>query len=234
MWRMPKLFDRKYIRFWILVVGVVVAAFSFEEVIDDVFYDPREGDIESRIFDESIMSFVDGVRSEQLTQIMTDMTALGSFSVILAFFFAVSSMLIIYRHFSGLAYLIIVLAGAGLWPLVLKQFFQRARPDQLQHLVNVADLSFPSGHAFGATSVYLAMAFYSKVYGKTWQQEIFFYFLAALMITIVGFSRIYLGVHYPTDVLRGISSGAIWALSVSTAFELLHTLRRPKVPSNLK
>lgn len=150
---------------------------------------------------------------------MTDLTALGSVSVVLTMFVVLASVLVSYRDYRGLVYLSVVLLGAGLWPTLLKTYYRRPRPVEIEHLVTVTDFSFPSGHAFGAASVYIALAFYAAKYAKSWHQELFFYILGGALITVVGTSRIYLGVHYPTDVIAGVAAGSAWGLGVSAAVE---------------
>lgn len=219
--RMPAVITSKPLRFWILLVGMILAAFFFEEVVDDVFSDPLEGDSEAKEFDSSIAEFARRFRSPMVNQAMTDLTALGSVSVVFTFFFILFSVLSIYRDWKGMAYLTLIAAGAGAIPQLLKIHFNRPRPDVTVHLVNVSDLSFPSGHSFGAAAIYLALAFYAGRYAKTWSQEVFFYLLGAFVIILVGVSRIFLGVHYPTDVLAGVSGGAAWAFGISAAYVFL-------------
>lgn len=208
----------KPLRFWILLLGMILSVFFFEEVVDDVFNDPSEGDFEAKEFDHMISTLAQRQRGPMVNQAMIDLTALGSVSVVFTFFFILFSVLAIYRDWKGMIYLTLIAAGAGAIPQVLKSHFNRPRPDVNVHLVNVSDLSFPSGHSFGAAAIYLALAFYAGRYAKSWSQEIFFYFLGGIVIFLVGISRIFLGVHYPTDVLAGISGGAAWAFGISAAY----------------
>lgn len=213
------LIDRKYFRFWLVVISIIGSLLFFEEIVDDVFRDPLEGDIESQVFDRKVTQWAHSFRSPVVTQAMTDLTALGSVSVIATIFVLLASVVVSFKDLKGLVYLGAVLVGAGVIPAVLKLYFARDRPMAGEHLVNVTDLSFPSGHAFGSAAVYAALAYYAGRYARNWSQEIFFYFLASLLIFIVGVSRIYLGVHYPTDVLAGFSGGIAWALLISAVFE---------------
>lgn len=219
-------FSRKWLRFWILIAGVFLALLVFEEVADDVFQDPREGDHEAQSFDQAIFRWSSQFRSPVLTQAMTDLTALGSVSVVLTLFLIFASVLFSYRDYKGLAYIATVLAGAGVWPTLLKTYYRRPRPEEIEHLVTVTDFSFPSGHAFGAASVYIALAFYAAKYAKSWRQELFFYLLGGALIAVVGITRIYLGVHYPTDVIAGMAGGAVWGLGVSAFIEAFRVRRK--------
>jgi undecaprenyl-diphosphatase len=213
-----------------MVSGLLLSLIGFFEVSDDVFSDPLEGDYEVQTFDQTIAQFVRSIESPLLTQSMIDLTSLGSLSVIFVMSFVLSSVLYTYRDYKGLSYLFIVLAGAGLWPTLLKLYFKRERPPLTQHLVNVTDLSFPSGHAFGAAALYFALAYYSAQYTRNWYQEIFFYILGGTLIILVGVSRIYLGVHFPTDVLAGVSGGLVWVLLVSLIFEVTVRRKRDLLP----
>lgn len=219
MYAFQRLLHRRRIRFWILLAAMALSLIAFEEVVDDVFHDPLEGDHESHDFDQAISGWIRGFRSPSMTQIMTDLTALGSVSVLSVFFFLLASVLLTYRDLKGLSYLSLVIAGAGFWPSFLKPYYARPRPVEIDQLVTVSNLSFPSGHSFGATAVYIALTYYAAQYARRWPQEIFFYSLGALLICLVGISRIYLGVHFPTDVLAGVSSGAAWAFFISAVYE---------------
>ncbi len=230
--KMPAVLASKPLRFWILFIGMIIAALFFEDVVDDVFHDPLEGDYEANQFDATVSDLARGLRSPMLNQTMTDLTALGSVSVVFTFFFILFSVLAIYRDWKGMSYLTLIAIGAGAIPQFLKVYYNRPRPNLDVHLVNVSDLSFPSGHSFGAAAIYLSLAFYAGRYAKTWSQEVFFYCLGAFVIVLVGVSRIFLGVHYPTDVLAGVSGGAAWAFGISAAYVFL-THPRHKHPEDV-
>ena len=102
--------------------------------------------------------------------------------------------------------------GAALLTLLTKFLFDRPRPDYMSALTLETSGSFPSGHALLSTVVYLTVGV--LLGGTTDQKRLKIYFiLVALVLTgMVGFSRVYLGVHYPTDILAGFSGGLVWAV----------------------
>lgn len=225
--------QRKYIRAWIILCSIIISLVLFEEVVDDVFFDPQVGDHEASLFDEAVAAKMREFRSPRLNQVMTDLTALGSVSVIITLFVILSSVMIFYRDLRGLLYLSIVGLGAGILPPILKGYFARTRPLESNHLVVVTDLSFPSGHSFGATAVYIGLAYYTGQYARSWIHELFFYVLGGLLIVLIGTSRVFLGVHYPTDVLAGIAGGMSWSLFVSMIFEMQRLYSKNKTKLNL-
>lgn len=225
----PKLLlSKKSIRLWTMLLLIVLSVVCFEEVVDDVFYDPAEGDIEAQIFDSKIINYLNQFRSPTLNQIMTDITALGSVSVLLSILIVVVGVLWSYRKYGGLAYLILVALGSGIFVHYLKLFFQRPRPELLEKLTHVASYSFPNGHSFAATAIYISLAYYAGINTSNPFREVLFYLMASLLIVLVAISRVFLGVHYPTDILAGVCGGAIWSLTVSLIYEYSRLYRRTR------
>jgi undecaprenyl-diphosphatase len=112
---------------------------------------------------------------------------------------------------------------------VLKDMFQRPRPDLVPHSAYVFTTSFPSGHSMLSAVTYLTLG--ALIARSHERKRIKFYFLlaAALVTFLVGVSRVYLGVHWPTDVLAGWTAGAAWAMLSWLAARSLqdrHTLER--------
>jgi undecaprenyl-diphosphatase len=156
-----------------------------------------------------------------LAEAARDVTALGGHAVLGMVIAAVSGFLLLQRkpHIAGL-----VLAS-GLGGMVvnnlLKVWFNRPRPDLVPHAVQVHSLSFPSGHAMVSAAVYLSLAvvvarILPRPAGKAYVLAV-----GVVLTFLVGLTRVYLGVHYPTDVLAGWLAGALWALLCGVAGEAL-------------
>lgn len=209
-------------RLWSMLFAASLLAYFFFEIVDDVFSDPLEGDMETHEFDAAIARFLMQFRSERLTQIAIDLTALGSVSVLIVFSILAYAVVIGMRDFIGFLHLSVALIGALVWPVILKPYFGRDRPDPIDQLVSVADLSFPSGHAFGATVAYATFAFFCGRFSRLRSAEVFCYVFAFMLICIVGITRIYLGVHYASDVLAGLTAGGAWAFFVAAGFSLFY------------
>lgn len=155
------------------------------------------------------------IAPQWLTNAMIDITALGGVTVLtLVSLFAIGYLVAIGRHHAAT----FVAASVGLGALATKLFkglVLRERPDIVPHLVEVHSLSFPSGHSMNSALIYLTLA--ALVARTRTHIRVRLYLMsAALILTLlVGFSRVYLGVHYPTDVLAGWGVGALWAAASS-------------------
>ena len=95
---------------------------------------------------------------------------------------------------------------------LLKDIFQRPRPELVPHVAYAANSSFPSGHSMMSAVTYLTLAALLARSQERKRFKAFFLLLAALLTFMVGVSRVYLGVHWPTDVLAGWTAGAVWAM----------------------
>lgn len=148
-----------------------------------------------------------------LRVMVMDLTSLGSVTVLALVTILVSAYLALSgRRGSALLVLASVLGGWGLSQL-LKLGIGRARPDVVGHLVTVHDLSFPSGHAMLSAATYLTLGALVARTEARWRLRAVVMGGAVLVTLAIGLSRLYLGVHYPTDVLGGWIAGAAWALA---------------------
>jgi undecaprenyl-diphosphatase len=141
---------------------------------------------------------------------MRDLTSLGSAPVLVLFVLAVAGALLLRRQYHGLALLLGATLGGQLLNAFLKATFARPRPDPLLHLTEVNSMSFPSGHAMDSAIIYLTMAALLARFVEPRLLKLYFLGLAAVLTFLIGISRIYLGVHYPSDVLAGWVAGLAW------------------------
>jgi undecaprenyl-diphosphatase len=129
---------------------------------------------------------------------------------------------------------LLVLAAGGGGTLVnsgLKHLFARERPNLVPWLTNVGSASFPSGHAMLSAAVYLSIAvLFARVVQRR-RLKLYVLAVAAILVLLVGATRVMLGVHYPTDVAAGWLAGGLWALLCGVATEALvrrGTVERPE------
>ena len=109
-------------------------------------------------------------------------------------------------------------AGAGILTLVTKDIIERTRPEEAQRLITVSGFSYPSGHSLSTAALYLTIAFIAGRYVQHSGARVAILLAVSAVVIMVGASRVYLGVHYATDVLSGISLGAAWALVLAGFF----------------
>jgi len=148
-----------------------------------------------------------------LQEAARDVTSLGSIVVLAIITVAAVGYLFLARkHAAAWLMLIAVFGGVALNDL-LKAAFARPRPDIVTHAVRVFTTSFPSGHASLSAITYLTIGALLAQNQSSRKVSIYFMALAAFLTVIVGTSRIYLGVHYPTDVLGGWCIGTAWAIA---------------------
>jgi undecaprenyl-diphosphatase len=156
-----------------------------------------------------------------------DLTSLGSNIVLVIFISAVGVFLAVRRQTHALYLVLVSTVGGFLLAQALKMVFARPRPDFVPHLALVSSTSFPSGHAMFSAVVYLTLGALLSQLVEERRLKAYFLGVACFLTFVVGLSRVYLGVHYPTDVLAGWSAGLAWALLCWMAASYLQ--RRGKV-----
>lgn len=161
-------------------------------------------------FDSNIISWVQGLETPLLTIIMKFFTMIGGGMPIVIIMIMV--MAILYQflgHRRELIFIAYVMMGSWLINKLLKQVFQRDRP-MFHRIAEASGYSFPSGHSMNAFALYGAIAFLIWKHVPTLFGRIMIIILSSLFIVIIGVSRIYLGVHYPSDVIGGYLMSACW------------------------
>jgi len=178
-----------------------------------------EGDL--RRFDETLLLALrtpgdtsDPIGPAQIEVAMRDLTALGGVTVLSLVTLMVATFLILRQQGRVAGVLLVVAVGGQAISHLAKLGFSRPRPDLVPHGVEVATASFPSGHSMMATVTYLTLAVILTRSEKTIRLRAFYLSVAVILSVLVGTSRVYLGVHWPSDVLAGWTLGAFWALGV--------------------
>lgn len=156
-----------------------------------------------------------------LRDVAVDVTSLGSAVVVTLVTVAVVGFLLLKKMFGYASLVTVASAGGALLNKLLKVHFARPRPEAVPHLREVFSLSFPSGHAMLAAVVYLTLGALLVPTLKNKREKVYCLGVAMLLTLLVGASRVYLGVHYPTDVLAGWAVGLSWALLCWIAARLM-------------
>jgi undecaprenyl-diphosphatase len=147
-----------------------------------------------------------------LTTAATDVTSLGSITVLSIIVVLVFGLIASLRRVREALVLLTASVGGMLLTGLLKDVFQRDRPPMALHLVPAINASFPSGHATLSATVYLTVGAMIAHFAARRRVRIYALSAAVILAVTVGCSRVYLGVHWPTDVLAGWCVGAAWAL----------------------
>jgi len=146
-----------------------------------------------------------------LAEAARDVTALGSATVLVLVTASVVGFLLFDRKFAAAAY-VVAAAGSGLVvSSALKALFRRPRPDIVPHLMRAAYSSFPSGHSVMSAVVYLTLGGLLTRLVAARRLKAYVLAVAVTLTALVGVSRVYMGVHYPSDVLGGWCVGLAWA-----------------------
>jgi undecaprenyl-diphosphatase len=206
----------------LLSLGVIVL---FVQIVDEVV----EG--ESRQFDTTVLLWIHYYSPDWLYEPMLLITALGYYWVVIPLLG-----LAVYAFYRGgarisAALLVISTVGSIVLTTVLKTVFQRARPELFDSGYTASFYSFPSGHATIAVGFYgtltLLVAWRLKGF-RRWAVTA----AGVVLVLLIGFSRLYLGVHYPTDILAGFLAAPLWVSTIGISYFLWRTLH--KRPSRVK
>jgi undecaprenyl-diphosphatase len=150
-----------------------------------------------------------------LRQVMVDVTALGSVAVLTIITTLAAGYLVAARKPSLALFTVGAVAGGALISTLLKIAYARTRPDIVAHLVGTDSASFPSGHAMNSAVTFLTLAVLIGRAEKSVAVRRYLISMAIALTLVIGFSRLYLGVHWPTDVAAGWIVGGMWAAACS-------------------
>ena len=190
---------------------ILSSALIFLGVFVKLTFELRE-DNNVYILDREILLAMAKIRNPILDQLMTTITSLGSVPVVSIFSLMIITTLIFFKNFYQIVYLLFGNCSAAVISYVSKLFFVRPRPTLIPRLVEVSGFSYPSGHALIATIFYFTLAVIISFKLKNKNLKIFIFFFLALIISLISLSRVYLGVHFPSDVVSGASLGMSYFL----------------------
>jgi undecaprenyl-diphosphatase len=207
----------------LLSLGLVAAAgalYLFAELAEEVY----EGD--TRRFDESALRFINRLASPPLTSLMRGVTYLGSNEVLAGVGVCAVAAFLLARWRRAAVALVVTMAGAALLNFLLKLAFRRERPSPFFDTPLPESYSFPSGHALLSLCLYGVLAAVVATRLKGRGPRAFVWASSSLLVALVGFSRLYLGVHYPSDVLAGYAAAFVWVVAVASADRLMQARSR--------
>jgi undecaprenyl-diphosphatase len=172
-------------------------------------------------FDEAVLQWVAARRSPLVDHLMLEATTLGNAAVLVVV--VAIAMLFLWLSGHRWSVLLLLLGGVGGTVInsILKYSLGRPRPEVVAALTDVLTPSFPSGHAMNSLIMYGAVAYIVGRLEPTVRMQRWTWALAALLIASIGASRIYLGVHYPTDVIAGFVAGVGWLIFIAAGIATL-------------
>jgi undecaprenyl-diphosphatase len=169
-------------------------------------------------FDDAIISLVQGLENDRLTSFMKFLSFIGSSLMsVMIFVLVFLFLMIVLKHRRELIMFLVTVGGSELWNLILKNIIQRARPNT-HRLVEITGFSFPSGHSMAAFALYGAITFLLWRHIPQFAGRIAMITAGIALTLLIGISRIYLGVHYPSDVIGGYAASATWLMICIVCF----------------
>jgi membrane-associated phospholipid phosphatase len=216
-------------RDYLPVVVIVVAGFAAAMLAGDAFEDlaiaVHANSTRLHAIDTNVHEWARYSRTPGSTRFFTTMTIIGTpvpLGLILAIVVAI---LLAKRRWRWAVYLAFTAGVGSLLNLELKAYFHRARPELAEALRHASGFSFPSGHAMGSTVVFGALAYLAVRTLPGWRLRAAALALAVSLIVAIASSRIYLGVHWISDVGGGIAAGLLWVTTSTVAYETFRRIR---------
>ncbi|MDQ2666912.1 MAG: phosphatase PAP2 family protein [Gemmatimonadota bacterium] len=213
-----------------LTVGAIIAiaaTAAFAELAEHVLAGGTQA------FDVAILQWLHAHQSKPVTALMVEMTYLGTGTVVIVIVGVAALFLWHTEHKHSARLLLAATIGNILLNGVLKLVYHRARPSVFEWQVTAVSSSFPSGHAMSATVVYGTVAYLLMRLQKHQWAKALTLFAAVFLILLICLTRLYLGVHYPSDVIGGIIVGLGWASFCMATLEASLVLARRRAPRDV-
>ncbi len=195
---------RHGLRLLLVFAGLLLPLWAFAELADEIH------EQETIPFDEPILRFAHSLAGEGFDRFFVAISKIGYLHGVVPFDIVLVLGLSLMRRFREATFAAIALGGSALLNIAAKQAFARDRPSLWESIAPEHNYSFPSGHAMGSAT--LACVLTLLAWRTRWRWPV-----AAVMaafVLVVGLSRVYLGVHYPSDILAGWSVATAWAVAV--------------------
>ncbi len=222
-------------RILLYFLGAIVSVFLLGKAAGEVM----EGD--TLTFDRAILLALrtpgdlrNPIGPRWLEEAMIDMTALGGVTVLTVITVLVTAYLLVSKKPAIALFTASAVALGAAASSLLKGFFIRARPEVVDHLVGTHSTSFPSGHSMNSAIVYLTLALLLGRAQTSRAVRIYLIGVAIALTLTIGFSRLYLGVHWPTDVMAGWTVGTLWAALASLVAKSLQENRTIEKPAETR
>lgn len=195
---------RRLLRLSLLFVGLLLPLWGFAELADDVH------EREPFPFDEPILRFAHALAGEGIDRLAMFFSAVGYGYGVVPFDVVLILWLALRRRMREGVFAAVAILGSALLNLTTKQLFARDRPSLWASIAPETTFSFPSGHAMGSAT--LASVLLLLAWHTSWRWPVTA--IAVTLVLLVGFSRVYLGVHYPSDILAGWTAASVWTVAI--------------------
>jgi undecaprenyl-diphosphatase len=188
----------------------------------------------TQAFDDAVLTWLGQHRAKPLDAFMLDVTALGTSSVVAMVVGVAALFLWLSQHKHSAILLLVSTFGGVLLNNLLKLGFSRPRPDIIPWATTATFYSFPSGHAMSATVVYSTVAYLAGRLQRSHRARLAITLVATAVISIICLSRLYLGVHFPSDVVAGVIIGLAWAGFCMATLEAIQLYAKRNAPQMLE
>ena len=211
-WRRLRKLEHRELSWLLVGLGACVMVWIFLSLSGEV------ADGETQAFDIRILQALRKADDPSLPigpswmePVLLDLTAIGSPTVLALVVLAVTGFLLLQTRYWTALFVMVTVASGEVVSAAMKQMFSRPRPTIVPHLREAFSTSFPSGHAMTSAIVYLTLGAMMMRVSERRLTKLYCFALALLLTMLAGVSRVFLGVHYPTDVIAGWIIGFVWA-----------------------
>jgi len=220
-----------YAIFGIFILSGAAIAIAFTWAFSEVAERVMQGSTQT--FDVAVMRWMGAHQSHGMQTAMLEVTSLGTGTVVGMIVLVAGMFLWLNRHKHSAILLLVATLGGLVLDNLLKIGFNRPRPQIFQWGTYAVSSSFPSGHAMSSAIVYGTVAYLAARLQRNAASRVLTFVLAAVIIAMICLSRLYLGVHYPSDILAGLLIGFAWAGFCMAVLEAAQLYAKRNAPQML-